>query len=166
MATSPSTWKRGVCRLTAGWPYYVDNKTTHRGIDIVCGVSPTDRVVAVEDGYVVDIEEGDRDKSGYIKYEGNSGYTIVYKHMGHFEVDIGQEIEEGQVLATPNLTNTDSLHLHMEVWDGDKNINPLEYLFGVQEDLKYEMSSTFKVDSYYRKYYPEMYQELIKRGAK
>jgi len=166
MATSPSSYKLGIVRLTAGWPTYIDGKTTHRGVDIVCGVGSLDRSICVEDSRVMKVIPGDSETSGTIELLGVSGHTVIYKHMGIFRIAVDDEIPEGAILATPNLTNTDSLHLHFEVWVKNKNVNPLEYLFGVQPDLKYEMSARFQVDKFYKNYHPDMYQELSKRGNK
>jgi len=166
MPTSPSNYKLGIVRLTAGWPEYIDGKTRHMGIDIVCGVGSMDRSVCVEDSEVIRVEEGTKTKSGLIELLGTSGHTVIYKHMGNFKIAVGDEIPEGAMLATPNLTNTDSLHLHFEVWVNGKNVDPLEYLFGVQPDLKYEMSARFGVDMFYKNNQPGMYNELLRRGNK
>lgn len=166
---APSSWRDGVACITAPWPEYVSGGP-HRGIDFACGVNKANRFIAVESGIVVNVVGGSKTRSGYVEVQCDSGHNLIYKHGGNFGVKIADEVEPGDVLATPNYTNTDSLHLHFEVWVGGDNVNPLEYLLGYQPDLKYYWSDdpsslSNKVAMYYKKNYSELYEEILSRRA-
>lgn len=167
---SPSNYKEGIVRITQGWPYYHTKsgikQRRHWGLDIVCGYGgKDDRAVCVEDSRVVEIRYGSRRKSGYVKLLGNhSKRIVVYKHFGNFEVDENDSVTAGDILATPNFTNTRALHMHLEVWNDEsmsENLDPLDYLFNVQQDLKYGMSENYGVANYYKLNYFSIYQKLM-----
>lgn len=174
IAISPSTYKDGIVRITQGWPdYYKNGKKDgrHWGIDIVCGYVDRDhptvpKMVCIEDSIVINIREGNEKTSGKIEMVGiNTGLTVIYKHIGSFTVRDMEDVFSGQIVGAPNFTNTKSLHLHMEVWNDEENLNPLDYLFEVQPELKYELSTSFGMMEYYKKEMPEYYEKLMKRAA-
>ena len=169
MYACPSSWKKNIIKLTAPWPTYIGGGA-HAGIDIACGGNTTDRAIACEDAFILDIIEGSKSISGTVILDGlESGYQIKYKHQGDFQIKAGDTIEGGVVLSTPNRTNTDSLHIHFEVWDEDKNLDPLRYLLDTQPNLRFDWlssdpeSESNKTAKYYKKNYPEIYRELLDR---
>ena len=158
---SPSSYKDNVCRITQGWPTYTGGKR-HYGIDICCGIHHTDKMLCVEDSVVIETFEGNGKKSGYVKLLGLiSEKIIIYKHAGKFKVKEKDKIKSGDIIASPNYTNTDSLHLHFEVWNNEKNLNPIEYLMDVQPYLKYELSKNFGMYEYYYNTDKKMLDKMI-----
>lgn len=98
----------------------------HTGIDI--SVSTGSEIRATADGIVV--------FSGYQGTNGNVimikhgyGFTTVYAHNLKNLVTVGQKVKRGEVIALSGSTgSTTGPHLHYEVWQNNKPVNPLTYL--------------------------------------
>ena len=102
---------------------------THSGIDIAGNTG--DKVYAAYDGTVKDIYNDP-------KY----GITIVLDHQNNFKtiysnllsdnvVSVGQKVKQGDVISgigeTAMFEVSDEPHLHFEVSDNDKLLNPAEF---------------------------------------
>lgn len=101
--------------------------TNHAGIDIG-RVGYTTKAVAAKAGTVI--------VSGYNKYRGNyvvvshgSGNTTTYQHLSSRSVSVGDYVAQGQVVGITGATGVGSgPHLHFEITEGGKIIDPLTYL--------------------------------------
>lgn len=98
----------------------------HTGIDI--NGNTGDSIRAVESGKVT--------FSGYINgygktiiIEHSGGYSSVYAHNSSNLVSEGQNVKKGEVIARLGATgNATGSHLHFEIRENGKPINPLTYL--------------------------------------
>ena len=101
--------------------------TNHAGIDIG-RVGYTTKAVAAKAGTVI--------VSAYNKYRGNyvvvshgSGNTTTYQHLSSRSVNKGDYVAQGQVVGITGSTGVSrGAHLHFEITEGGKIINPLNYL--------------------------------------
>jgi murein DD-endopeptidase MepM/ murein hydrolase activator NlpD len=106
-----------------GWRDWGD---FHRGLDI--GAAYGAPVEAVKDGVVVGAE--------YLGSYGNmilidhlDGLQTVYAHLSGFNVDVGQEVVQGEVIGWVGMTGyTTGPHLHFEVRAGGEFVDPLGFL--------------------------------------
>lgn len=108
----------------------LDEWTTHLGIDYVA--EKTDIVKASADGTIKSIKNDPR-----------YGLTVVIEHTNGFEsvysslltaefVNVGEEIKQGQTIATVGNTATfeiaDETHLHFEIKKDGENVDPNIYI--------------------------------------
>lgn len=108
----------------------LDEWTTHLGIDYVA--EKTDIVKASADGTIKSIKNDPR-----------YGLTVVIEHTNGFEsvysslltaefVNVGEEIKQGQTIATVGNTATfeiaDETHLHFELKKDGENVDPNIYI--------------------------------------
>ncbi|MDD3032043.1 MAG: peptidoglycan DD-metalloendopeptidase family protein [Atribacterota bacterium] len=81
-------------------------------------------------------ESGKVSFSGYINGYGNvviidhaGGYSTVYAHSSSNLVEEGQEVTKGEVICKSGSTgNATGSHLHFEIRENGKPVNPLNYL--------------------------------------
>lgn len=58
-----------------------------------------------------------------------SSFKSLYAHLGKIEVEEGQSVEQETILGTIGMTGwTTGPHLHLEIWEDEKPINPLTIL--------------------------------------
>jgi murein DD-endopeptidase MepM/ murein hydrolase activator NlpD len=99
----------------------------HRGVDL--NGKTGDPVYPMSGGTIV---EAGWSNSGYGKnvvVDHGNGYKSLYAHLSEIEVTVGQKIDNeteiGKVGATGRAFGD---HLHLELYENDKNINPLTLL--------------------------------------
>lgn len=97
----------------------------NNGIDIESSAGR--KVSAVADGRVkyIDWQRG----MGNLVLVDHGGYYTVYGHMEQVNVNIGQDLAQGQSIG--NLGDPDSLYgsmLHFELWNGKNHENPENWL--------------------------------------
>lgn len=72
-----------------------------------------------------------KDYSGYgnlIKIQDNKGDTIYLGHLSQINVKVGQTVDGGQIIGkTGNTGNSTGPHLHFEVREGTKRVDPLSF---------------------------------------
>ena len=101
--------------------------TNHAGVDIG-QVGYSTQAVAAKAGTVI--------VSGYNKYRGNyvvvshgSGNTTTYQHLSKRSVSVGDQVAQGQVVGITGSTGVSTgPHLHFEITENGKIIDPLKYL--------------------------------------
>jgi murein DD-endopeptidase MepM/ murein hydrolase activator NlpD len=65
-----------------------------------------------------------------IKLNHKYGFSTVYAHLGTVHVVNGKRVKRGDVIATVGISGlTTGPHLHYEVWQKGKQVNPLDYIF-------------------------------------
>jgi len=104
------------------------DKSFHSGVDI--SASPGTPIRATADGIV--IHSGRTQFSGYlVVLEHGHGFKTIYAHNKKNMVKMGQTVKRGEVIAYVGSTGKSTgPHVHYEVWEKGKNINPKKYLQG------------------------------------
>jgi len=113
---------RGVLTSRFGMRY----RRHHNGIDIA---SPTGTAIyAARDGVVT--FAGRRGRYGLVVYiDHGDGYTTVYGHASSIHVKLGERVGRGGLIARVGCTGScTGSHLHFEVHEGGRPVNPLKYL--------------------------------------
>ncbi len=103
--------------------------TNHKGVDIG-GVFYSSKVLATKDGVVI--------TSAYVSSYGNyvvishgKGNTTLYAHMSSRSVKEGDVVKQGQVIGVTGSTGISSgPHLHYEIVENNKRVDPKKYLPG------------------------------------
>ncbi|MDP3869578.1 M23 family metallopeptidase [Phenylobacterium sp.] len=121
-----------------------DRGRLHEGVDIAGPVGT--RVVAVSDGIV--IRAGESASYGrYVEVEHGVGLTSFYAHLGKIERGMkkGAYVEAGKTVGRMGSSGTSTgPHLHFEIRQDDKPLNPLVFLnreFATAEDLPIKLAS-------------------------
>ncbi len=104
-----------------------DADKRHYGTDIAA--TPNESVLSVLDGTVV--FSSYTAETGYvIGVQHNQGYMSIYKHLGSLLKREGDKVKGGEAIAL--VGNTGSLstgpHLHFELWDKGRAVNPENYI--------------------------------------
>lgn len=104
-----------------------DADKRHYGTDIAA--TPNESVLSVLDGTVV--FSSYTAETGYvIGVQHNQGYMSIYKHLGSLLKREGDKVKGGEAIAL--IGNTGSLstgpHLHFELWDKGRAVNPENYI--------------------------------------
>ena len=99
----------------------------HRGIDISTFRSG-DPIIAAADGQVVTVEYV-YDYGNYILIRHKHGYYTRYAHMLRSNVQVGQRVQQGQVIGYIGSTGISTgPHLHYEVHIGSDVVDPYRYI--------------------------------------
>ena len=116
-------------------------KDKHNGIDLVGYKSKTCWILAHSDGVVEECRSNctKNYKTGtsygnYIKIK-HGNFSTLYAHLkyGTIKVKVGDYVKRGKQIAyMGNTGHSTGSHLHFEVWENKKRINPTTYL---DEDL-------------------------------
>lgn len=98
----------------------------HYGIDID---SPKGAdIVAVMDGEVVEAEN-DKTYGKFVKLKHQNDIYTLYAHCDTILVQKGQKIKKGQAIGkVGNSGVVLGVHLHFEMWKGDKVLDPMKYI--------------------------------------
>lgn len=99
----------------------------HYGVDIA-GINRDD-VYAVYSGIVV-LSEYTLENGYSVIIQHKSGFISVYKHLSEIIVQTGQSVVTGQLIGKFGNSgeNTSGPHLHFEIWDKGKSLNPEDYI--------------------------------------
>ena len=98
-----------------------DNK--HYGVDIAA--NPNESILATLDGTVILSE------TGYvIQIQHGQDFVSVYKHCGSLLKKEGDTVKGGEAIALVGNTGekTTGSHLHFELWNKGRAINPSKYI--------------------------------------
>lgn len=151
--------KKGKCEITQSY------NPNHNGIDLVGENFTLDDIVSHSDGEIVDLRDGYDNQRGtnsygnYIKINHKNGYYTLYAHLEKgLNLKIGDIVKQGQILGTMGESgDTNGKHLHFEVFNEDKKINPTNYLNNnfisndnnSENELKYSIGQTVKIKEVY-----------------
>lgn len=141
----PETWKSFT--PTFSWPAYGTISAgfhdagyvrvfgvAHEGVDIV--VPQESPVFSAADGIVFLVRDGGETGYTYVLIGHRGGYATLYGHLSSVSIQPGQEVTAGQQIglsggqpgtygAGPMTTGA---HLHFEVIQGGKNVDPMSVL--------------------------------------
>lgn len=99
----------------------------HGGIDFEGDTG--DPIYPVMDGEVEYVQYSKYDYGNAVLVDHKNGYKSLYAHMSRVTSNVGQEVDVfdkiGEVGSTGRSTGD---HLHLEVYENNKNINPLSIL--------------------------------------
>ncbi len=137
-------------RTASGWgwrihPIYKIRKF-HYGMDFT---APTGtEVYATGDGKVVQISRSRRGYGNKIVIDHGYGYKTLYGHLNSFKVKKGQKVKRGDVIAYVGNTGVSTApHLHYEVRQNDKLVNPLNFYFNDLSPDEYERMIEISLNS-------------------
>ena len=110
-------------------PYGKRDGGFHRGIDIACaGVVGTD-IVASQSGKVIVAKNGSLGYGNHIIIDHGNGKKTVYGHCQKLFVKQGQEVSQGDVIATVGSTgDSTGPHLHFEIRINNVAQDPQKYV--------------------------------------
>lgn len=97
----------------------------HIGIDLRAGMGTP--IKASHDGIIMK----QKISSGYGNYMELDGgkYLTKYAHLQSFVFNAGESVKQGTIIAySGNTGNSTGPHLHFELWEDNKPVNPLNYL--------------------------------------
>jgi murein DD-endopeptidase MepM/ murein hydrolase activator NlpD len=100
--------------------------TNHNGIDIKAPIGTP--IKAVSGGEVINAGAA----SGFgqwVRVRHTNGTISVYGHVDTYTVKVGQQVRAGDLIATVgNRGQSTGPHLHLEIIEGGKKIDPLPWL--------------------------------------
>jgi murein DD-endopeptidase MepM/ murein hydrolase activator NlpD len=103
--------------------YYI-----HKGIDLST-YRQGDPIVATADGQVVTVDYDETGFGNYVIIRHKHGYYTRYAHMQGFKVQIGQRVQQGEVIGWIGNTGLSTgPHLHYEVHIGSDVVDPYKYI--------------------------------------
>ena len=113
--------------VTSGFGYRWGRQ--HEGLDI--GAAEGTPIWAAAAGTVV-LQQSEYESGGYGNYtclEHSSGLSTCYAHQSAFNVSVGQQVSQGEVIGlVGNTGNSFGAHLHFEVRVGGVAQDPVGYL--------------------------------------
>jgi murein DD-endopeptidase MepM/ murein hydrolase activator NlpD len=103
-------------------------RTFHSGVDI--SASPGTPIRATADGVVS--HSGWTQYSGYVvAIEHGCGFSTIYAHNKKNAVKVGQRVQRGHIIGYVGSSGKSTgPHVHYEVWEKGKSVNPHKYLQG------------------------------------
>ena len=109
---------------TLGW-YYV-----HEGVDFTAAVGT--EVLAAEDGVVESVNKDDLLFGTEVVLAHADGLKTLYRFVAVDGLTVGQTVSKGDVIATVGEPTgneyKDGAHLHFEVFENGKSVDPTKYL--------------------------------------
>jgi murein DD-endopeptidase MepM/ murein hydrolase activator NlpD len=125
----PADWPYGSGHFT--WPVYgwlsQSYRYDHRAIDVAAQQGTP--VTAADRGVVVRAGWNDQGYGRFVIIDHNIDYLTLYAHLDRIFVEEGEVVGQGQVVGTVGSTgNSTGPHLHFEIRDFGRLINPLELL--------------------------------------
>lgn len=122
-------WPVDEARLSRG--YIVRKRKHHWGLDLAAPKNTP--ILAAESGYVVYIGKQFKGYGKLIVIEHNDRWASLYAHLNSFSVKEGDFVEQGQVIGKMGRTgHATGVHLHFEIRDNLKPIDPLVYMPAVE----------------------------------
>lgn len=104
----------------------IDRKTTHLGHDWAVEVGTN--VCAVADGTVEKAYLSDSYGYNILVNHGN-GLKTRYAHLSKILINLGDRVEQGRIIGlSGNTGDSTGPHLHFEVMQNDRYVNPLNFL--------------------------------------
>ena len=113
-------------RLTSGYGWRISpifhKPEFHQGIDLAIPVGTPVRTIA--DGRVVYAGWG-TGYGKYVKVEHPGGFATIYSHLSKFDVHVGEQVKQGEVVALSGNTGwSTGPHLYFQFFVHGKPVNP------------------------------------------
>ena len=141
---------KDLTRTASGWGYRIHPiykiKKFHYGIDFT---APTGaEIYATGDGVVKEVISSRRGYGNHVVIDHGFGYATLYAHMSRFNVKKGQEVKRGDVIGFVGSTGTSTApHLHYEVHEKGKKVNPINYFFNDLSPDEYDRMIEISMNS-------------------
>lgn len=104
-----------------------NTKKFHAGIDIRAKYGS--EVYAAFDGVVVEVKKNNKSYGNTIKVLHENGLVTFYAHLSLLNAKKGDSVCKGQIIGKVGTSgNATGPHLHFEIREEDRKLNPLEYL--------------------------------------
>jgi murein DD-endopeptidase MepM/ murein hydrolase activator NlpD len=112
---------------------FTGKQAFHRGLDFSVPVGTPVRATAA--GVVTTVEK-QRGLGRVVKIDHGNGIVTVYGHLQETQVERGQEIARGEVIALSGSSGRSTApHLHYEVRVAGRSVNPLAYVLDTYAGL-------------------------------
>ncbi|AKM79805.1 MAG: peptigoglycan-binding protein LysM [Candidatus Beckwithbacteria bacterium GW2011_GWB1_47_15] len=106
----------------------------HRGVDVLAPIGTP--IEPVADGVVKEASFGRLGWGNTIVVEHEGGLASRYAHLSQIKVVAGEKVSKDQVIGTVGMTGwTTGPHLHLEMYQNGRAINPLTVLPTFQSQL-------------------------------
>jgi murein DD-endopeptidase MepM/ murein hydrolase activator NlpD len=129
----PSNWPYGSGYFewpVTGW-LSQSYRQDHRALDIASPVGTF--VTAADRGVVIRAGWNNQGYGQFVVIDHNIDYVTLYAHLDQIVVKEGQVVGKGEILGTVGSTgNSTGPHLHFEIRDFGRRVNPLELLLAVR----------------------------------
>ncbi|MQY79711.1 MAG: peptidoglycan DD-metalloendopeptidase family protein [Bacteroidetes bacterium] len=128
-------------RTASGWGYRIHPvykiRKFHFGMDFT---APTGtEIYATGNGKVVEVKQTRRGFGKTILIDHGYGHKTRYAHLSKFTVKKRQKVNRGDVIGYVGSTGTSTApHLHYEVIQNGKKVNPVNYFFNDLSDEEYD----------------------------
>ena len=127
------TWPvPGYPTITSYYGWRFNNTDFHTGIDISGGSVYGKDIVAADSGTVIFATNSYTPGVGYGRYliiDHGGGMSTLYGHTSQLYVSTGDYVEKGRPIAAVGSTGwSTGPHLHFEIRENGKTVNPLNYL--------------------------------------
>lgn len=98
----------------------------HPGVDLRAPRGT--EILAMAEGTVIEVEKIWGGWGHYVRIAHKGTLSSLYAHLDEVTVVPGQKVNTGEQIGTVGMTGwTTGPHLHLEVYIGDKAVNPLGY---------------------------------------
>ncbi len=99
----------------------------HPGIDLR---APKGTVIyTMAEGTVVEVKEMKVGYGHFVRIAHAGTLSTLYAHLDEVRVNPGQKVRIGENIGTVGLTGwSTGYHLHFEVYEGNKSVNPMRYV--------------------------------------
>lgn len=104
---------------------------THNAVDLAAADGT--EVVAMYDGTVIEVDET-YGMGNYVKVDHGNNVVVTYASLGDVTVQEGQQVKQGDKLGAISTSASyeflDGAHLHLEVTENGKTVDPTPYVNG------------------------------------
>lgn len=136
--------KKNQCKLVSGFGsrYHpiLHYRRMHTGVDLTARKGTP--VYATADGKVTTAGRGGKELSGYgvcVVINHGYGYQTLYAHLSDVTVKSGKQVKRGELIGHVGSTGLSSgPHLHYEVIQNGKKVNPVYYFYSDLTPAEYE----------------------------
>lgn len=133
--SSPYGWRRHPVLMA---------RIFHSGVDLAIALGTP--IVAAGDGTITQL--GRKGAYGkYIRIKHSNGYQTAYGHMNGYKTGLkaGSKVKRGEVIGYVGQTGrVTGPHLHFEVWENGKTVNPLNSYVLIAKQLTGEQLTKFQ----------------------
>ena len=100
--------------------------TNHKGVDLA---APENTQIGAARSGTVLVAEYDPSAGYYVVIEHDNGYRSVYMHMNYFDVQVGQQVSQGETIGYCGSTGVSTgSHLHFGISQNGVYKNPADYI--------------------------------------
>ena len=100
--------------------------TNHKGVDLA---APENTEIGAARSGTVLVAEYDPSAGYYVVIEHDNGYRSVYMHMNYFDVQVGQQVNQGETIGYCGSTGVSTgSHLHFGISQNGVYKNPADYI--------------------------------------